>query len=293
MNWLLAAHRSELAKRGDYIVLSAGTSQIAAFNLDGEVLATDNLCAHRGARILPGTHGNRELKCGYHGMSGKTIVWHQYLTQWIGDFLFVGDGSSKIEDDLDDLGPLLSGISTRISARHSFENLPMSCDWRVAVENTLEDFHIPSIHPDTFGKLDLKIESMERHGRNSGAIYKVGDERRVKGLQALAKYFDDVQPDHYFHIYLYPYACLSSVGGFTFSLQHYMPSGGFTAFHTRLYAGKTNGTAPNLSWFYEEAAAFNRLVFQQDMGVCSTVGGSGTFLTPDERRVEWFRAAGK
>lgn len=291
MNWLLAAHRSELANSGDYIVLHGASDQIACFNLDGAIIATDNICKHRGARVLPGTHGNRALTCPYHGMSGLATVGQQYLTQWIGDFLFVGDGSSSIETDLEELGPILAGISERISTRHSFEQMPMSCAWKVAIENTLEDYHVPTVHPDTFGKLSLKLETMKQHGKNSAALYKVGDEHTVKTLRAMQKYFWDVEPDVYFHFFLYPYTCIASVGGFSFSLQHYLPSGGFTMLHTRLYAGKTLKQAPDLRWFYDEAAGFNRLVFHQDSMICAQVAGPGRFLTAAEERVKWFRDA--
>lgn len=289
MNWLLAAHRSELSKPGEYVVLHAGSDQIAAFNLEGEILATNNICPHRGARVLQGTHGACALKCPYHGLTGKAAVGQQYHTQWLGDWLFVGDASTKIEDNLDDLGPMLAGLSGRMTHRHSFEQMPMPCDWKVAVENTLEDYHVASVHPDTFGKLDLKLTGMERHGQNSVARYTVGDARTIKSLTTLSKYYEDAQPDTYFHIFLYPYTCISSVGGLSFSLQHYLPNSGYTQLHTRLYAGKTKPGAPDLRWFYDEAAGFNRTVFQQDAGVCSLVAGPGTYLTPAEDRVRWMR----
>lgn len=291
MNWLLAAHRTELQQHGNYVVLDSGADQIAALNLEGEILATDNICPHRGARVLPGSHGQRPIVCPYHGLTGKAAIGRQYLTQWIGDWLFVGDGVTRIEDDLDDLGPLLAGLSHRITRRHSFEVMPMPCDFRVAVENALEDYHVDSVHPDTFGKLKMRLDAMDRHGRNSGAIYTLEDERTVKGLSAFAKHFEDVQPDHYFHIFLYPYTAISSVGGFSFSVQHYLPDGNFTRLHTRLYAGKSRPEAPNYSWFFDEAADFNRRVFEQDSAICVKVIGQGTFLTKNEERVRWFREA--
>jgi phenylpropionate dioxygenase-like ring-hydroxylating dioxygenase large terminal subunit len=94
-------------------------------------------------------------------------VGHQYLTQWLGDWLFVGDGDTTLEDDLGDLGPLLYGLSQRITARHGFDLMAMPCAWNVAVENTLEDYHVESVHRDTFGKMGMKREGMEQHGPHS------------------------------------------------------------------------------------------------------------------------------
>lgn len=293
MNWMLVAHRSELAKDGDYVLLQAGADQVAAINLEGEIIATDNVCKHRGARVLSGTHGNGPLVCSYHGMKGRATVARQYLTAWVGDFLFVGDGGSSLDAELGELRAQVEFLSTLIDKRHSFDMLPMPCDWRVAVENTLEDYHVPTVHPDTFGKLGLKLTDTERYGKNSLAGYALTDARTVKSLTALQRYFEQGKPEHYFHIFLYPHTTLSSVGGFSFSLQHYLPNGGFTMLHSRLYAAKASVQAPDLGWFYAEAAAFNRTVFAQDSAVCAKVVGQGTFLTPAEERVAWFREAAK
>lgn len=289
MTWNLVAHRSELATPEDYVLLSAGADQLLAYNDAGTILIGDNVCLHRGSRIFSGTHGNAPLKCPYHGFTGERIQKAQFLTAWLGDWLFTGDGSTRIEDDLGDLGAVLSGISDKISRRHSFDMLPMSCDWKVAVENALEDLHIPTVHPDTFGKLGLKSFSATQHGRNSVAHYAVTDDRTVRGLTALARNFEDVDPLAYFHILLWPGTCISSVGGFTFSVQNYMPSGGFTMLHSRLYAAKTKPGCPNLDYFFNEASNFNRMVFQQDSAACANVVSSGTYLTESEERVKWFR----
>lgn len=293
MTWNLLAHRSELAHPNDYVVLG-GAEQVAAVNLDGEIIVTNNVCAHRGARVLDGGCGNRQMRCPYHGWEGKATISQQYLTAWVGDWLFCFQPGvlpipEALEDSLDDLGPLLAGISEQISGRHSMDSLPLPCDWRIAVENSLESVHVPTVHPDTFHKLALTDERLERHGRNSVALYKIGDRRTVESLTRLARYVPGAQPDHYFHIFLSPYTCLSSVGGFSFSLQHYMPMHGMTQLHSRLYTPKMAPASPDLSWFFQEAQAFNRRTFDQDALVCSRVVGQGTTLGPGEDRIKWMR----
>lgn len=289
MTWSLIAHRSELEKPGDYVLLTAGAEQSLAYNHAGTVIVTDNICLHRGARVFSGLHGNAPLVCKYHGFRDDKALKAEALTAWVGDWLFYGDGSTTIEDDLGDLLPIISGISENVGKRHAFDLLNMPCSWDVAVENTLEDLHVRTVHPDTFLKLDLQLQAATRHGRNSMAAYKVGDERTVRHLSGMAKLFENVQPDTYFHILLWPYTCISSVGGFTFSVQHYLPSGGFTALHSRLYQGRTKASAPYLGYFFDEAVGFNRMTFQQDAEICQRVAGRGTYLTEAEQRVKWFR----
>lgn len=289
MTWTLAAHRSELAQPGDYVLLS-GAEQIAVFNLDGEIIASDNICKHRGARIFTAPHGNARLKCPYHGLEGMAAVGIHRPSAWYGEWLYVAvesDGGFPAVLDL-----RLFRFSEAISRRHAFDVLTMPCHYTTAIENSLEDYHVPTVHPDTFGKLGLKLDSMERFGRNSMALYTITDERTVRSLTAISKHFRDVRPDHYFHIFLWPYTCLSSLGGFSYSVQHYMPAGAFTTLHSRLYQGRTTLDAPSYDWFFNEARAFNRLTFEQDAAICSRVAGPGTYLTDAEQRVRWFREAG-
>lgn len=286
MTWALMAHRSELAKPGDYVLLS-GIEQMAAVNLDGEIIVTDNICAHRRARVLSGACGNKPLTCPYHGYSGKATISQQYLTRWCGDFLFASEDSAQWFPQ--EIEEYVAEISSHIERRYSMDVLPMPCDWKVAVENALEDAHVPCIHPDTFAKLRLTDAAFDRFGEHSGAIYRVGDERTVSGLAKLAKNFRSGDPTKYFHLLLYPFTCISSVGGFSYSVQQYVPMHGYTQLHARLYAAKPSPGAANMEWFFAEAQQFNRRVFDQDSAICATVQGVGGTLTEAERRVKWFR----
>lgn len=285
MTWTIIAHRSELSKPGDFVNVGG----IAAVNHDGNIVAWDGICAHRGARVFDETHGNRPLVCPYHGFKGDAVIGDRYLTAWVGDWFCVGDGSVSLAEQFGGVMGILDGASSAIRRRFSFDSFAMSCHWSTAVENTLEDLHVPSVHPDTFHKLDLRLIGMDQQGKNSVAFYNVGDAHTVRGLTAMSRYFDGARPGEYFHLYLWPHTCLSSVGGFSYSLQHYFPSAAWTQFHTRLYVGPVRGDAPNLDYFFEEAAGFNRKVFQQDAAICARVVGKGTRRTESEKRVQWFR----
>jgi phenylpropionate dioxygenase-like ring-hydroxylating dioxygenase large terminal subunit len=306
-DWLLIAHRSDLGTPNDFVRLPIGSEGIVAFNDGGNIIVTDGICPHRGARMVEKPFGNAPLVCPYHGWSysaGKLNIPHcsnypvvetakaklrQYLTCWVGDWLFASEGNSGYPVESPKVRALLESI--KITSRRHFESMPMSCDWRIAVENTLEDLHVPTVHRDTFGKLGLQRTAMEAHGKNSLALYEVTDKRILMLGERLAPHFENTRPDEYFHLFLYPYACLSSLGGFTYSLQHYMPMGAWTQFSTRLYVGAAKPDAPDYRWFYDEAHAFNKLVFQQDAEICAKVAGFGHALSDDEIRVRWFRQA--
>lgn len=307
-DWLLIGHRTELGTPGDFVRLPLGTHDMLAYNDGGTVIVTDGICPHRGAQILTAYYGNAPLTCPYHGWSyrdGKTQVpcrenyreadlekakFKQYLTCWVGDWLFASEGSTDYPlKDQDALRALLESI--KITRRHASETMPMSCDWRVAVENTLEDIHIPTVHRDTFGKVDLHRIHMKQYGAHSLALYEVNDRRTRELGEKMAGSFSDVRPGEYFHLYLHPYACISSLGGFTYSLQHYLPSGAWTTFSTRLFAGNVRQDAPNMNWFFDEAHNFNKQVFAQDAAICQRVQSFGHALGVHEERIRWFREA--
>lgn len=285
--WVLAAHRSELSSPGDYVALPVGEQGIAVFNHCGEIVAIPNSCPHRGNRLFDGM-GNRLLVCGYHGWGAAAIVSKaiRYLTAWVGDWLFVGDGSVRLDLQLGGIEDALA-VGARIS-RHSFDVIPMACDWTVAVENALEDLHVPHVHPETIGKLGLELVEQGAFGKNSLALYTITNERIVKQLAPFA-----TSPDSYFHLLIYPWTCLSSVGGLTYSLQHYFPNGAATTLTTRLYGSLplSAGGDDAVGFLYEQARAFNKRTFEEDAAICSRVSGRGYHLMPGEDRIRWFRAA--
>ncbi|HUN47167.1 MAG TPA: Rieske 2Fe-2S domain-containing protein, partial [Stellaceae bacterium] len=52
-NWVIVASRSALAE-GDITAVAVGETQIALYNLGGEIYATDNICSHAFALLSDG-----------------------------------------------------------------------------------------------------------------------------------------------------------------------------------------------------------------------------------------------
>lgn len=286
MTWRLLCHRSEVAQPGDYVVIG----DRAAVNIEGTVYVTDNICPHRGARVLSGNCGNGPHVCPYHGLSGVEAIGTRFSRDWVGDWLIAWDGEPQpfTEDDHLIFGRL-SDWGDRIDSRYSWDTLPMSCNLQVAIENTLESVHVGYVHRDTFGKIELEEETPRRNGRHSQGFFCIKDQMTLRAHHAMAKNFPMSIPGRYWHLFLYPNVCLSSAGGFTYSLQHYVSIGNFTILHTRLYKGKLAAGAPDYSWFWSEAREFNMRVFQQDAQICAGVSGIGTQLWENEKRIEWYR----
>lgn len=76
--WVRAAGRSELAP-GDVLGVTVGGHDIALYDLDGQIYATDNICTHAYARLSDGWLDRDEIECPLHAgrfdvTTGKAVA---------------------------------------------------------------------------------------------------------------------------------------------------------------------------------------------------------------------------
>jgi hypothetical protein len=284
----LMGHASELAREGDYIRLPVGVDDVVVMREGGELVAFDNLCPHRGARIFDGFWGNQPPVCSYHGRRATAACVNRYrvieLADWVLVFIprddpgepceFEGEPAKAIEALLM-LGPLA------LVADHE---QVYECPWPVAVENALDWTHVSTVHPDSLGRLQITpVHGGMGPAGSSVEMFRSGAARSLDRLQP-----NNPLPCDYIHLYMAPFACLSSTRGLTVSLQHYLPGNECTQFLTRLYAPA--GTPRGLA---VQAHRLNRQVFDEDAAVCARVHPSVPLaerLAPEEWRIGYFRS---
>jgi phenylpropionate dioxygenase-like ring-hydroxylating dioxygenase large terminal subunit len=317
--WHLVAHRSEVAQAGDWVRLDWPLGELVVFNDQGTVIAFDNLCPHRGARFFVENAGNGRIACPYHGWSfrgGELRIplrqtfdpaevagagLNSYRTAWCGDFLFVGVAPTRaLEEQLAEAAEPLAAVSRQIARRADFNAFAWSSDWRVAVENALETYHVGGVHPDSLGRLGLIEERTEHPGEGSIYFGQVGEERVRKGLERMRRFFDiDHAYDGYWSIHLFPFAMISSTFGYSYSLQLFSPARepGRTAFSSRLLTARVKpGSEAALDSFFASTAQVNRQVFEEDHAICARVSPlydlekPGRYFASSEDRVRRLHA---
>jgi len=174
-SWQIVCHINSIPHPGDFITLDFGPESIVAVrNSHGEIQTFYNVCRHRGARILEGT-GNcpGAITCPYHGWSYKlsgellgTPVRESFPGLERSDFAlkpvrmcvafgFVFVCLSGNPPPLESVwGEFLADF-----APHRFETLqPLGplyiehwdVDWKIAMDNYLESYHVPIGHPGLF-----------------------------------------------------------------------------------------------------------------------------------------------
>jgi phenylpropionate dioxygenase-like ring-hydroxylating dioxygenase large terminal subunit len=171
-SWQIGCHVSQVPRPGDFVTFDLGPDSIVVLrDRDGEIRAFHNVCRHRGARLLDGSgHCPGTVVCPYHGWSygydGRLIgvpakesfpgldrATHGLKAvrcEVLLGFVFVclaGDPAPAREQ----WAPFLEEL-----APYRFEEMvpltPVSyeewdVDWKVAMDNYLESYHVPVGHP--------------------------------------------------------------------------------------------------------------------------------------------------
>ncbi len=64
-NWIDVAALDDVPE-GDVVAVKAAGKEIALYEVEGEIFATDNLCTHGAARMSDGFLEGREIECPLH-----------------------------------------------------------------------------------------------------------------------------------------------------------------------------------------------------------------------------------
>ena len=187
-SWLLAAHESQFAKTGDYVALTvAGYPLILIRGEEGTVRGFHNVCRHRAGPLADDGEGACEgaLVCRYHGwryaLDGRLANARDFgpaegfdprsyalfplrCEIWRG-FVFVNmdpDAAPLLEATAV-LGERLSGwpMETYEFKRRSTHEI--RCNWKTYVENYLEGYHVPNVHPALNDAIDAAHYKVEIH----------------------------------------------------------------------------------------------------------------------------------
>ncbi len=171
-SWQIGCHVSQVAKPGDFVTFDLGPDSIVVLrDRDSQLRAFHNVCRHRGARLLDGSgHCPGSIVCPYHGWS------YTYEGNLLGvpsrdsfpglDRSTHGLKPVKVELMLGFVFVCLSGEPAPVReqwapflaelAPYRFEEMvpltPVSyeewdVDWKVAMDNYLESYHVPIGHP--------------------------------------------------------------------------------------------------------------------------------------------------
>jgi choline monooxygenase len=164
---------------GDQVpVQVAGQPIVVVRDKQGELQAFYNVCRHRGGPLACKREQGSMLKCKYHGWTyrldgmlrgvpqfQKTDLFNKEdyglisvsVREWQG-LVFV-----RLAEEGPSLEEMLRGMEDRIrpndlSTKQYYKRISydIACNWKVYVDNYLEGYHVPIVHPELAKLLDYK-----------------------------------------------------------------------------------------------------------------------------------------
>jgi choline monooxygenase len=177
--WQYVGHRSQLQNPGDQIIATVAENPILIVMGDDRVLrAFYNVCRHRGGPLATENCHSSMLQCKYHGWTYRLDgslrgtprfnrvdlfdrkdfgLYPVFLDEWEG-LLFVSLTRQELS-----VAHSCAGIADRIAPERLTEKkfarrvvYDVKCNWKAYVDNYLEGYHVPYVHPELCDLLDLQ-----------------------------------------------------------------------------------------------------------------------------------------
>ena len=189
-SWQFVCHINEVKNPRDFVTFDLMRDPVVVVRSDdGTLRAFMNACRHRGAKLLDGAgQCKARLTCPYHGWSYDTsgklvgrpseatfsdpdksgLGLHALELEVICGLVFV-----RIVPGGESLRALWADYLPFIEPYRLEEMVPLgepwidhwNCNWKVGVDNNLENYHVPVGHPGYQRMLDSDIMGfMNRHG---------------------------------------------------------------------------------------------------------------------------------
>ncbi|HET7712388.1 MAG TPA: aromatic ring-hydroxylating dioxygenase subunit alpha [Thermoanaerobaculia bacterium] len=175
--WQLVGREEQVRENGSFFAATVGREPLLVVRgADGQLRAMSNVCRHRAGPVVSGEGNKPVLQCGYHGwtyaldgtllktpeMDGaveferEALCLPRFNVDTWNQLIFV-NLDPRAESLREYLGDLVASVGRRdysgyrLAARKEWE---VACNWKVYVDNYLEGYHIPIVHPSLFREID-------------------------------------------------------------------------------------------------------------------------------------------
>jgi choline monooxygenase len=182
--WQLVGHVHQAANPGDYFTFDLiGEPLLIVRGDDGHLRGFYNVCRHRAGNPASGCGTRKLFRCGYHGwtygLDGALLATPEFqgvedfdrkdfgltpvrLEEW-SNLIFVNldPDASPLSEALGELPTQLEKFafqSMKFSERRTYD---MNCNWKTYIDNYLEGYHLPSVHPSLNHEIDYNAYTVE------------------------------------------------------------------------------------------------------------------------------------
>jgi choline monooxygenase len=187
-SWQVVGHCDQVKNAGDYFTTElVGEPLLLVRGADDLLRGFYNVCRHRAGPPAEGCGSRKLFRCGYHGwtygLDGALISATEIegvggfcaedfalapvrVEEWF-NFVFVNlDADARpLRESLGELprqAERFQFTGMKLFERRTYE---MNCNWKTYVDNYLEGYHLPSVHPGLNRELDYNAYVVEPHAK--------------------------------------------------------------------------------------------------------------------------------
>lgn len=176
--WQLVGREVQVSEIGQYFTANICDEQIVVTRANDNMLrAFSNVCRHRAGLVAVGEGKRKTLQCNYHGwtynLEGKLKAAPEFedvecwekekvclpqfrVETWAGlVFVNLDNNCRPLIETCGDLSSLIKHdmASMKLAARKDWF---IDCNWKTYIDNYLEGYHLPIVHPALHKELDYE-----------------------------------------------------------------------------------------------------------------------------------------
>lgn len=276
-HWQFVTHASRLAQSGDFVSAELGGQPVVLTRDDAVLRGFHNVCRHRGGPLAVGCGRQRQFTCRYHGWSygldgrlaraplmqaeteghGGTLNLRALRVEAAGGLVFATSNAAApaLGAWLETLSPELARVAIDDLVFVRRRTFDVKANWKLYVENYLEGYHVPAVHPGLNREIDFRAYATE-----IGDHWTCQHVPMAAGSAADRVYRDGAQARYY---WLYPNLMLNFYDGLL-QTNIVEPAGvDQTRVHFDWYAPPGMDIARQM--------AFSDQVQEEDAGICAAL----------------------
>jgi phenylpropionate dioxygenase-like ring-hydroxylating dioxygenase large terminal subunit len=327
--WICVGFEHDFKNDNDFITIMLSNKPIVVQRIKGEVKAFLNICSHRFSKIQIKDCGNRPLICPYHGWAyskegipigipkkplfknySKSELEEMKLTEYRVEkcgklyFITLNEKAPSLKDYLGRYYNDIEHITNSLGIRLDINNLKIKSNWKIIIENTMEAYHLSTVHKETLAKLmpittneNLNFSFDSPHSFYTIPLLINGSSKKLEFINhnfSERKY----KIDGFIHYLIFPNLLISSSYGTTFNVSIINPiSESKSNFQSNVFLAKLNNDVKveTLKDYVENVISYNRNVFDEDKLACESVqevvnsSNQRGVLSLEEKRVHIFQ----
>jgi choline monooxygenase len=309
--WQIVGRSEQVARPGDYFTAQlCGEPLLLVKDAEMKLRGFYNVCRHRAGPPAEGCGSRKVFRCGYHGwtygLDGRLLNAPEMegtsnfcmeefalrpvrVEEWEGQvFVNLNEHAEELREALRELPGQVAKYKfgeMKLAGRRDYH---MQCNWKVYIDNYLEGYHLPSVHPSLNRELDYNAYVTTLYERHSAQVSPIRGPENEANVERRYKQADgDLSAEYY---WIFPNWMLNCYPD-NVSLNIVLPTGSETcvAIFEWYFPEKTIAAA-------EETMKFSDEIQLEDGKICETVHKNlksrsydrGRYSVKQERGVHQF-----